>query len=49
METLNREGFGLSVLHSVFLKACIKTKMYKFALSVVNSIPCEMKEAARNH
>ena len=41
---LNKAQVGITKLHTIFLKACIKAKMFKFGLSVVNAIPCGMKK-----
>jgi len=46
VNALNKENVGLTNLHCVFLKTCIKTKMYKRGLSVACNLPCEITKEA---
>lgn len=49
VRTMNKHQLGITRLHSIFLKSCIKTKMYKFGLNVVNNVPCGMKKMFKLH
>ena len=46
VNALNKENVGLTNIHCVFLKTCIKTKMYKRGLSVACNLPCEITKEA---
>ena len=46
VNALNEEKAGITNMHSVFLKTCIKTKMYRRGLKVAKMLPTNIiKEA----